>query len=716
MFKQINLVMLLIFVSISFGFNPKFVKPNKLVKAPFLQEVGSVNESSDEKYYDGTTDGYFDKSSNGYGWYLGYNRKIQVFFNPPYDNMYGLIYRRNNPTTGNGTIGGMIGKDTGYPSTPSFNNFAQIIYDSSIYQFGDSLPGGRFPYTCAFINGYLFGLFNDYDVNVADTSQPMFTVGDATWGYDFTSWSDPIRVESADSNFVIQNAWQGIGDVVYDPSTGYYYWTQGWREGLTNSEPGFVLSCVVGRTLTPSDANSWEWTDYNDLRFTTFSTVDTPYLQTLERIHFAYAKDIYGNGTGYGIGVAMTTYTGETNPYLSYIYTSNWGADESSGSLKSNWNAPASSEFIYRVDTADLFDWYGETLTMYDSIGYNTTTGEVVYDSTVVTMDDPFIAWNISAVTTENNIVHVLMKVFPASSQDGYTIYPWTDNGFRSGYYDVKGEITETGVSWEQAVFIANFVDTDKGWKVEDQGMEWKYSNGNTLSLCNLGYGQLLASWLDKPTLRANIFSWENANNQYYDDGYLIFSSDGGNNWEYNKLIEIETGIPENPTWYLKYAGNATNTGTLHEDGWSIAKTGKVEGNVIYTYAANQYMDYVAVIPPILNANDFQQFLHVWKVYYIISGIEAEEVSIAKDFKLLHNYPNPFNPVTNIQFSLQNDAKVKLSIFNTKGELVVDLKNEKLKKGSHSVSFDATKLNSGIYFYTLKVNDRSESKKMILVK
>ena len=110
------------------------------------------------------------------------------------------------------------------------------------------------------------------------------------------------------------------------------------------------------------------------------------------------------------------------------------------------------------------------------------------------------------------------------------------------------------------------------------------------------------------------------------------------------------------------------------------------------------------------------QFLHVWQVWYLTSGIEAEEISLVKDFELSQNYPNPFNPSTSIQFSLQNNSEVKLSVFNTKGELVSNLKDEKMAKGLHSVNFDASSLNSGIYFYTLKVNGKSESKKMILVK
>jgi len=108
--------------------------------------------------------------------------------------------------------------------------------------------------------------------------------------------------------------------------------------------------------------------------------------------------------------------------------------------------------------------------------------------------------------------------------------------------------------------------------------------------------------------------------------------------------------------------------------------------------------------------------MKVWKITGTGTGIEAEQVSMIKDFTLEQNYPNPFNPSTEIKFALQNDSKVKLSVFNTKGELVANLKNEKMLKGSHSVNFDASGLYSGVYFYKLNVNGRADTRKMVLTR
>ena len=96
------------------------------------------------------------------------------------------------------------------------------------------------------------------------------------------------------------------------------------------------------------------------------------------------------------------------------------------------------------------------------------------------------------------------------------------------------------------------------------------------------------------------------------------------------------------------------------------------------------------------------------------SGLNFE--SIPSETVLSQNYPNPFNPKTEISFSLPKEELVKLSVFNTKGELVKELVNGKVSAGNHRVNFNAENLNSGIYFYSLETGSTKLSKKMLLVK
>ncbi|MCK4980649.1 MAG: T9SS type A sorting domain-containing protein [Candidatus Delongbacteria bacterium] len=83
---------------------------------------------------------------------------------------------------------------------------------------------------------------------------------------------------------------------------------------------------------------------------------------------------------------------------------------------------------------------------------------------------------------------------------------------------------------------------------------------------------------------------------------------------------------------------------------------------------------------------------------------------------LYQNYPNPFNPNTQIKFSLDKVDHVKLSVLNYSGQLVSSLVDRVMGKGIHEINFDASDLNSGIYFYILETDESSISKKMILIK
>ena len=116
-------------------------------------------------------------------------------------------------------------------------------------------------------------------------------------------------------------------------------------------------------------------------------------------------------------------------------------------------------------------------------------------------------------------------------------------------------------------------------------------------------------------------------------------------------------------------------------------------GNIIMTYARNIYFD----------AEDLP------------TGITYTN-GIANTYSLSQNYPNPFNPITSISFSIPKDGLVKLVVYNVLGKEVAALVNNEQTAGNYQVTFDASKLNSGVYFYKLTSGDFSDVKKMLLVK
>ncbi|MGB5848998.1 MAG: T9SS type A sorting domain-containing protein, partial [Ignavibacteriaceae bacterium] len=88
---------------------------------------------------------------------------------------------------------------------------------------------------------------------------------------------------------------------------------------------------------------------------------------------------------------------------------------------------------------------------------------------------------------------------------------------------------------------------------------------------------------------------------------------------------------------------------------------------------------------------------------------------------LEQNYPNPFNPSTMIKFSLAADSKVSLTVFDVLGQEVANLISGNLTAGSHEINFNASNVNSGVYFYRIDATgvdgtNFTSVKKMILTK
>ncbi len=103
--------------------------------------------------------------------------------------------------------------------------------------------------------------------------------------------------------------------------------------------------------------------------------------------------------------------------------------------------------------------------------------------------------------------------------------------------------------------------------------------------------------------------------------------------------------------------------------------------------------------------------------YEYSEEIVIENLStLPKEFALSQNYPNPFNPATNIEFKLPVKSFVLLVVYDVLGNIVATLVNEEKPAGTHATDFNASKLTSGIYIYTIKAGSFVDTKKMVLMK
>lgn len=110
--------------------------------------------------------------------------------------------------------------------------------------------------------------------------------------------------------------------------------------------------------------------------------------------------------------------------------------------------------------------------------------------------------------------------------------------------------------------------------------------------------------------------------------------------------------------------------------------------------------------------------------FYLLkySGIDKDITKIPTTYSLVQNYPNPFNPTTTFLFEIPSPSDVKLVIYDVTGREIIKLLNGRLNTGRYKITWDASKLASGVYFYRFDAKDShsdadfSETKKLVLMK
>ncbi len=117
---------------------------------------------------------------------------------------------------------------------------------------------------------------------------------------------------------------------------------------------------------------------------------------------------------------------------------------------------------------------------------------------------------------------------------------------------------------------------------------------------------------------------------------------------------------------------------------------------------------------------DYKQWVYAG-VYSNDLGSDAtvsldDQVGFPIKFSLGKNYPNPFNPLTNIDYEINKDSQITLDLYDIRGTHIKNLINEKKSAGSHQFLLDAKQLSSGVYFYTMVANGITRTEKLVLMK
>jgi hypothetical protein len=97
-------------------------------------------------------------------------------------------------------------------------------------------------------------------------------------------------------------------------------------------------------------------------------------------------------------------------------------------------------------------------------------------------------------------------------------------------------------------------------------------------------------------------------------------------------------------------------------------------------------------------------------------GVERLDGSVPEEFTLKQNFPNPFNPITTIEFAVPYEADVDLALYDMSGRHLRDLGSGTYSAGTYRVTLDGTALPSGTYVYRLRAGGQDISRRMLLLK
>ncbi|HMS33525.1 MAG TPA: YCF48-related protein [Ignavibacteria bacterium] len=290
---------------------------------------------------------------------------------------------------------------------------------------------------------------------------------------------------------------------------------------------------------------------------------------------------------------------------------------------------------------------------------------------------------------------------------DGGGFYKSTDNGATfteiSGNYPFRSPC-DILVSYEDpnTIFLADGT-TGSGladlFKSTNAGVNWslKFSNPSSSeipTMCNTVF-QPKVSWLT---------NWPG--------GSIYKTSTSGETWELNHTNSFSGWgsdiSKEDPDVIMSgsWSGNSTSITTDGGINWITTPGLNGSGGVMVMPERGYIIG--------------QAGSNVYKLniqYTVLTGISENTISsVADNFTLSQNYPNPFNPSTKITYSLPKSGNVILKVYNELGKEVNTLVSAFKNAGTYEVTFNAEELTSGIYFYSLKADGFTNTKKMLLIK
>lgn len=180
------------------------------------------------------------------------------------------------------------------------------------------------------------------------------------------------------------------------------------------------------------------------------------------------------------------------------------------------------------------------------------------------------------------------------------------------------------------------------------------------------------------------------------------------------KFIDATAPQDTTPDVFITYKNISSGSWSTVEN---VTQTPAVKEK--FSNLAPRMGDRMHIYYTIFGSNDTDDLgeSELWYIQDVnVTAIEDKVTAKPINFNLAQNYPNPFNPVTTIEYAIAQKGKVEVKVYNLLGKEVATLVNGVKETGNYSVTFDASKIASGVYFYTLKSDNLTMTRKMLVVK